>query len=284
MNQPDNSSITMDLENLKQEYSNLLIQYKSAVADYVNYLNVQSQQPCGPYTSNSKGIDQKCYEHIWSKAGCGAGNVQPNASTSWAQGQTLNGLINDSWLWATMTDYTHRMGCYGNPGNSYIIIGVGTDGFLYSKQGLDAPWQRIYDNTNGCKGICTMNDGKGLLGLGGYDVYYKNSYLENWIGTIQNPCCVISVAQAQDGTVVGVGTDNKLWSKSSLNGTWSQTASPGEWCAAVAIAPDGSIFVVGGGNQIWKKNSYKNLTSQNWQSMGSCCVKSITIAPDGTFI
>jgi len=39
------SSITMDLESLRQKYSNLLIQYEGAVADYVNYLNVQSQQP-----------------------------------------------------------------------------------------------------------------------------------------------------------------------------------------------------------------------------------------------
>lgn len=36
-----NSSIIMDLENLNQQYSNLLIKYKSAVADYVSYLNVQ---------------------------------------------------------------------------------------------------------------------------------------------------------------------------------------------------------------------------------------------------
>lgn len=38
-------SITMDLENLRKKYSNLLIQYKTAVADYINYLNGQTQQP-----------------------------------------------------------------------------------------------------------------------------------------------------------------------------------------------------------------------------------------------
>lgn len=279
----NSSSITMDLESLRQKYSNLLIQYKRAVADYVNYLNVQSQQPCGKFTSRSKGIDQKCYEHIWKKSGCGAGNVKPVASSSWAQNQTLNGLIYDSWLWATMTNYKHRMGCYGQPGNPYTIVGVGTDGKLWSRQGLNAPWQRINDNTNGCNGICTMNDGKGLLGIGGYDIYQKTSYTASWRGPISRSCCVISVAQGQDGTIVGVGTDNKLWSR-PFNGNWTQTASPGEWCLSVAIAPDGSIFVVGGGNRIYKKNSYKNLTTQRWIAQGSCCVKDITIAPDGTFI
>ena len=110
-NENESHSITMDLESLRQKYSNLLIQYKGAVADYVNYLNIQSQQPCGNFTSNSKGVDQKCYNYIWSKVGCGAGTIKPgpNANNSWALNQTLNGLIWDSWLWATMTDYTHRM-------------------------------------------------------------------------------------------------------------------------------------------------------------------------------
>lgn len=45
-NENENSrTITMDLENLRQKYSNILIKYKGAVANYVNYLNVQTQQP-----------------------------------------------------------------------------------------------------------------------------------------------------------------------------------------------------------------------------------------------
>lgn len=49
----ESHSITMDLENLRQKYSNLLIQYKNSVADYVNYLNVQSQQQCGNFNITS---------------------------------------------------------------------------------------------------------------------------------------------------------------------------------------------------------------------------------------
>ena len=92
------NSITMDLENLRQKYSNLLIQYKGAVADYVKYLNEQSKQPCREFTSSSKGIDQKCYDYIWKKSGCGSGNVQPGANSSWAKSQTLNDLIYDSFV------------------------------------------------------------------------------------------------------------------------------------------------------------------------------------------
>ena len=171
-----------------------------------------------------------------------------------------------------------------NAGESYIIIGIGMSGDLWSRQGLNGAWNLINDNSDGCQGICTMNDGKGLLGIGGDNIYTKTNYTANWTGPIQNPCCVTSVAMGQDGTVVGVGTDNVLWTKPNLNGTWTNSSSPGEWVSYVTIAPDGSVFVIGSGNQIWKKNSYQNLPSQSWISQGSCCVIAITIAPDGTFI
>lgn len=112
-------TITMDLENLQQKYSNLLLQYKQNVTDYINYLNLQVQRPCDKFRSDSKGVDQKCYDYIWKKSGCIT--QAPNANMDWAKQQTLNGLIYDSFLWATMTDYNHRKGCYG-------------DSTLYSKE------------------------------------------------------------------------------------------------------------------------------------------------------
>ena len=282
-NNTEASSITMDLENLQQSYANLLIQYKQAVSDYINYLNVQAQQPCGQYTSSSKNIDQKCYEYIWSKSGCTTTGVV-NASTNWAMGQTLNGLIYDSFLWATMKDYTHRNGCYGNAGNPYYIIGVGTDGNLYSRPGLDAPWSGVNDNSNGyLVTIFTGPDGKLYATNKDKQIVYKNNWSDStWAGSISGSCCVMSAAMGPDTTIVGVGMDNKLWSR-PLNGSWTQTASPGEWCSYVAIAPDGKIFVIGGGNNIYTKNSYLNLASQSWTAQGGS-PRAITIAPDGTFI
>jgi len=289
-NDNDNGTSTvLDLESLSAKYKNLLIEYKFAVLNYVNFLKQEADTPCGKYSGNSKGIDQGCYNEVWKKAGCGSGTLQPQASWAWQQTQTLNELIQNSFIYGTRTDYNTRMQCYGNPGNPYIIIGVGTNGYLYSRQGLDAPWERINDNSYGCTGICTMSNGQGLLGIGGYNIYTKTSYTANWQGPIQSPCCVMSVAQGQDGSVVGVGLNNVLWSKPNLNGNWTMTNSPnGEWLSSICIAPDGSIFCIGSNQSIFKKNSYKSsyLTSNNWEYMGNntCCVKAITIAPDGTFI
>lgn len=278
-------SSVLDLETLSSEYKNLLIEYRHAVSDYVNHLKVETELPCGSFSADSTGITQQCYDEIWKKAGCGAGTEKPDASSSWAQGKTLSGLIDDAFAWATYPDYKHRMGCYGNPGNPYIIIGIGTDGKLYSRQGLSAPWELINDNTTNCQAICTANDGKGLLGIGANSILRKTSYDANWSSSVKNSCCAISVAMGQDGAVVGVGTDNTLYSRATVTGAWEKASSPGEKIYSIAIAPDGSVFSVGGGGgQIWTKQSYKNLPSQQWQSQGSCCVKAITIAPDGTLI
>jgi len=245
--------------------------------------SITTNNYCSIYGKDSTGISQACYDKIWADQGCSTTGIV-NANSDWSKAQTLDGLVNDSYLWATMKDFTHRTGCYGNAGNPYYILGIGTDGKMYVRPGLDAPWSLINDNTSNCQGICTMNDGQGLLGIGGNNIYQKTNYLTNWTGPIQNGCCVTSVAMGQDGTILGVGLDNSLYSKPSLNGNWTKVTVSGEWCSAVAIAPDGSVFVVGVGNKIWKKNSYKNFINQSWESVDSCCVKDITIAPDGTFI
>ena len=109
----------MDLEKLKIQYSSQLNAYKQAVTDYINYIQQKSSQPCNSYSSNSTGISQACYNDIWKKTGCGTGNVKPDSNNSWVKSQTLNGLIKDTWYWATMTDSNHRNGCYGSNNKNY---------------------------------------------------------------------------------------------------------------------------------------------------------------------
>jgi hypothetical protein len=119
-NREEAKTSIMDLEKLKMEYSSQLNIYKQAIADYVNYLQQNAGRPCNSYSPDSTGISQECYSDIWKKAGCGSGTIgYPNASASWQQSQTLNGLIQDSWYWATETDSNHRDGCYGPDNTNY---------------------------------------------------------------------------------------------------------------------------------------------------------------------
>jgi hypothetical protein len=287
-NREEAKASIMNLEKLKMEYSLQLNAYKQAIADYINYLQQNAETPCSNYSADTTGISQVCYSDIWQKSGCGGGTAAPNASSSWASSQTLNGLINDSWLWATETDYNHRMGCYGNPGNPYIIIGVGDDSNIYSRQGLDAPWEIINDNSNGnIATIFTGSDGKlyGTINKNNDTIVYKNNWSDStWSQSISGTCCVLGAAMGQNGAIVGIGTDHTLYTKPNLTGAWTQTASAGEWCGYITIAPDGSVFVVGSDNNIWKKNNYQTLSSESWQSTGQGGVIAITIAPDGTLI
>ena len=113
-NDDGTKSVVLGLEKLSKEYDIVLIKYNQAQKDYINYLKSQSSNmACSKYNSDSKEIDQACYDEIWKKAGCTTTGVI-NASTDWSKSQTLNGLINDSFLWATMTDSVHRDGCYGS--------------------------------------------------------------------------------------------------------------------------------------------------------------------------
>ena len=281
-------NVILSLEVLSKEYDVVLIQYNQAQQNYINFIKSESNTPCSKYNPDSTGIDQPCYDDIWKKAGCSTTGVV-KANTSWSLSQTLNGLIEDSFAWATMTDPTHRNGCYGVNGNPYTIIGIGTDGLLYSRPGLDGAWVKISDNSSNIRSICTMNDGVGLLcSNSDNNILQKTDYTSNWSEPIQNSCCVLSVAMGQDGTIIGIGTDNTLFTKPSLDSeTWTHTpSSDGEWVSSICIAPDGSIFCVGGDSHIWKKNSYTSLTTESWIDQGetSCCVKAITITTDGTLI
>ena len=113
-NDDGTKSIVLNLVKLSKEYDIVLIKYNQAQKDYINYLKTQSSSmACKKYNSDSKEIDQACYEEIWKKSGCTTTGAV-DASTDWAKGSTLNGLIYDAFLWATMTDTEHRNGCYGS--------------------------------------------------------------------------------------------------------------------------------------------------------------------------
>lgn len=301
LNYDKKSSLALDLETLSAKYKTLLTKYRQSVLDYIENLKEESSKPCAKYNANSKNISQACYEELWKKSGCTSTGIV-NADNWWAKARTLNELIYDCWLWAVMTDDTHRNLCYnvnGN-GNPYFLLGVSTNGRLFSCKGvtlwgvMNSDWTEVNDDlAYDLHCICCSNDGTTIVGTNRYGrLIYKNNWNDpKWLHVQNQPGWVWSVAVGQDGTLVGVGGDNKLWSKPGkngkldINGNWSQTANPDEIINSICIGPDGSIFCIGG-NQIWKKNSYKNLSSQTWEFQGhnTCCVKAITIAPDGTFI
>lgn len=108
-----NNSI-LKIETLEKEYDVVLKQYQEAYKNYINTLN-SSSNPCENYKLESKGVSQECYNKIWSDQGCTT--EAANANDDWHKDQTYDGLVNDSYMWATLTDTDHRKGCYGDTTN-----------------------------------------------------------------------------------------------------------------------------------------------------------------------
>ena len=110
-------STLIKVEALQKEYEVTLQQYQEAGKNYIaalQYDTLNPSNPCSKYTKDSKGISQACYRKIWKDQGC---ITSPDWALNWAQGQTLENLVYDSYQWATLTDDNHRKGCYGNSTN-----------------------------------------------------------------------------------------------------------------------------------------------------------------------
>jgi hypothetical protein len=290
-------SIVMDLETLSSQYENLLLQYNQATANYTGFLQQQAQQPCGQYVPNSTNISQECYNDIWQKAKC----TQPArqlSSMAGANNVTLNSWILDSFNWATTNDSDHRIGCYGHFDSPYKIIGVDMDGYLAVREGLNGTWSKVNDDSNGnIISICTGSDGKMIIGVNIVnDIWTKSSWdAPHWEGPIScttgppsyTAVKFISIAQAADGTLVGVGTDHTLWTCPALyNYFWTNVGTNtngNESENAVCIGPNGRL-IVANGVDLYYKESYQNLQNQQWVYACPGCCADITVAPDGTFI
>ena len=98
------------IETLEKEYDVFLKQYQEAYKNYINLLNTSSN-PCEKYQLESKGVSQECYNKIWADQKC---TTEAPTIGDWQKDQTYDGLVNDSYLWATLTDEDHRKGCYGD--------------------------------------------------------------------------------------------------------------------------------------------------------------------------
>jgi len=103
---------------------------------------------------------------------------------------------------------------------------------------------------------------------------------------ISNNSYVIAITQLLDGTIVGVGSDNRIMTKKSLDDNWEgpiiNPKQPAAALKSITQLNDGSILGIGMGDTLWTQ---KNLYS-NWEGPlpNSCCVTNITQLKDGTIL
>jgi hypothetical protein len=112
INQGENiDSTTIDLENLRKKYSNLLLKYQQAVAEYTTYLNEQPNLPCKKFSLDSKDIDQDCINYVLKKSGCEKGSLKPTPDD--VKNRSLGEFIAEIWWISTVNSPFFKEKCYG---------------------------------------------------------------------------------------------------------------------------------------------------------------------------
>ena len=171
----------------------------------------------------------------------------------------------------------------------YKIIGVGADGNLYSKNSVNESdkWQRVNDDSNGnVRSICCGKDGRTIYCTNNNSNIMSKSNWDapNWISFDTGKGLFKAVTACPDGTLLGIGLENTLYQINS-DGKYNSVHKTGESVICVSVGLNGSVFVCTSNGDVFKKNSYQNLKSQEWEKLnGGCCIKGMTVAPDGTFI
>lgn len=94
----------------KSEYEATKAIYATKMNEFLSIYNDLVNKPCIKYNSNSKGLDKKCLDEVWKKAGCTT--TSPYTEDT-MKDKTLNDMITDAYNWATNTGAEQRTKCYG---------------------------------------------------------------------------------------------------------------------------------------------------------------------------
>ncbi|MCA2552201.1 MAG: DUF2235 domain-containing protein, partial [Microcystis sp. M04BS1] len=122
-------------------------------------------------------------------------------------------------------------------------------------------------------------DGK-IVGVGTNNTLYTRDTLTSEWKQIPNSGPVIGVAVMPDGKIVGVGTNNTLYTRDTLTSEWKQIPNSGS-VIGVTVMPDGKLVGIGMNNRLYSRDS---LTS-GWKYVSNNgSVLSITVMPDGKIV
>jgi len=96
-------------------------------------------------------------------------------------------------------------------------------------------------------------------------------------------CCVLSIVQLNNGSLIGVGTDNYLWRRESINDTkWKQIKCPSSCCVtSISKLSDGYTMVAVGTNGY----IYTRVDGEGWKLVDqSMKMSAVTQLKDGTIL
>jgi hypothetical protein len=233
-----------------------LMMYNQVQSDYINYL--KDLNDGGGYTMVGIGTDGNLY----ASAGLDGGwTLSPDGAASLTgictgnDGKTLficgyGGVLYTKTSWDAMpyTVIPDPNCCITKvaQGSDGTIVGVGTDNTLWAKTGgIDATdWTHVNSAGEWISAICIAPDDSvyvigSYTGSDGYGIYNKPNYktlaTDSW--QLITSQFFIDFTILANGTMIGVGTDNNLYSYASykqISDTSKRTSHGG--CCVVSVA------------------------------------------------
>ena len=101
----------------RAEYNTKRDDFVSKFGAFVILYLMAIEQPCIKYDTNSKGVNQKCLDDIWSRYGCDQDSpytVKNQAKKTYGQ------IVQDAYSYSTGKDKDHpKTGCYKNPDDAW---------------------------------------------------------------------------------------------------------------------------------------------------------------------
>jgi hypothetical protein len=138
------------------------------------------------------------------------------------------------------------------PARSTVILGIGLDHQLYTRDNLTSPWV-VVPNSGSVIGVTQIQDGK-LLGIGlDNQLYTRDSLTSPWV-LVPNSGAVIGITQMRGGRILGIGLDDQLYTRESLTSPWVLVPNSGS-VTAVTQMHDGRILGIGLDRQLWTRES-----------------------------
>lgn len=147
------------------------------------------------------------------------------------------------------------------------VLGVGTDNYLYSRPSIQSgQWTKIPNLPNNFLGI-KITSSNFIAVMKNNTVSQATSPTGPWtpVPASGSVICVTVVPANSYGFVpgswLGIGTDNKLYSRPGAGGAWVNIPGPGA-VLSIVFAADGTLLGVGTDNNVYTYTG--NATSSNW--------------------
>ncbi len=119
-----------------------------------------------------------------------------------------------------------------------------------------------------------------ILGVGTNNKLYTRARLGSGWVNVPNSGSVIGATIMQDGSILGIGTNNQLYTRTTLDSGWVNVPNSGS-VIGVTIMQDGSILGIGTNNQLYTRATLDS----SWVNVpNSGSVIGVTIMQDGSIL